>query len=195
MLHPKMDGGEFDPTSCGFSKNVHSKERMKACFFILDKFFLKYERKGVGGRWNWPPSRRKTYPKKAQSVVSYNGIIRTFSSLSILFFLEKVSSIKKASKRKINDFHPLKRSCAHKKLPLLFSVWLIFACVFFTLKIFSQKKINKQTWNCPDNLIILYYYPEHLYLFLLIATPSNVLTCLYDVFLNYLLDLQKRNRV
>ena len=49
MLHPKLDGGEFDPTSCGFSKNVPSKERMKACFFILDKLFLKYERKGVWG--------------------------------------------------------------------------------------------------------------------------------------------------
>ena len=62
MLHPKMDGGEFDLTSCGFSKNVPSKERMKACFFILDKFFLKYERKGVGGEVKLTSFSQKNQP-------------------------------------------------------------------------------------------------------------------------------------
>lgn len=67
MLHPKMDGAEFDLTFCGFSKNVPSKERMKACFFILDKFFLKCERKGVwGGETDLLLAEKPTLKKPSQ---------------------------------------------------------------------------------------------------------------------------------
>ena len=74
-----------------------------------------------------------------------------------LFFL----SIKKAPKCKTNNFHPLKKFCAPKKLLLLlFFVRLILLvgfgliCIFYAQNLFvkKQKKKNQQTRNCPDNL-------------------------------------------
>ena len=59
--------------------------------------------------------------------------------------------------------------CAREKLlPLLFSVSLFFVLlvdfclwlVFVRAKSFLQKK-NKQAWNCPVHLIILYYLLLH----------------------------------
>ena len=78
-----------------------------------------------------------------------------FIYLFIYFFL----SIKKAPKRKTNNFHSLKKFCARKKLLLLlFFVRLIFLvsfgliCIFYAQNLFVKKKKNQQTQNCPDNL-------------------------------------------
>ena len=66
-----------------------------------------------------------------------------FIYLFIYFFL----SIKKAPKRKTNNFHSLKKFCARKKLLLLlFFVRLIFLvsfgliCIFYAQNLFVKKK-------------------------------------------------------
>ena len=66
------------------------------------------------------------------------------------FFYRKVLSVKKATKRKTHDFHPLRSFCALKMLPLLFFVrvflfcLLIFACeCFLPSKPFRKKTINR----------------------------------------------------
>ena len=82
----------------------------------------------------------------------------------LFFFVEKVLSAKKAPKSKTSDFHPLRSFFSHIKnvdfvvfCSLVF-VMLVEFClwVFFHAQKLFIKKINKQIWNCPVKLIILY---------------------------------------
>ena len=55
-------------------------------------------------------------------------VIRTVLGLLIVFY-GKILSIEKATKRKTNDFHPLRSFCVSKKLlPLLFNVRIFLFC-------------------------------------------------------------------
>ena len=84
----------------------------------------------------------------------------------VYFFLWKNFARTKRTERKTNNFHLLRSICTRKKLlPLLFSIclilfcWLIFDCeCFFCARNLFVKKINKQAWNCLDNIISLYYW-------------------------------------
>ena len=61
------------------------------------------------------------------------------------FFYEKILSMKKALKCKINDFHPPRSFCARKKCCLcclVFVLLVLLVSVFFTLKNFFEKKKN-----------------------------------------------------
>ena len=43
MVNPKTAGGDqFDPSPCGFSKSVSSKEREKPCFFVTFSIILRH---------------------------------------------------------------------------------------------------------------------------------------------------------
>ena len=56
-----------------------------------------------------------------------------------------------------------------------------FWCFFYAQNLLVKK--NKQAWNCPDNLSILYYYPEHLYIFF--NSQQHQANMLKNAFLNY----------
>ena len=83
--------------------------------------------------------------------VHVSSVVDEDNFKSVYFFYENNFKGEKNTKRKTNDFHPLRSFCACKKmLPLLFSVplfffcKLIFACdVFYLrLKFFRKKKIS-----------------------------------------------------
>ena len=75
------------------------------------------------------PNYRRNYylTHKESSIV--NEVIRTISILFI-FFYEKTLSIKKAPKRKTNDFHLLRNFYAPKNL---LSLLFLFACFCFVV--------------------------------------------------------------
>ena len=81
------------------------------------------------------------------------------------FFYKKTSRAQKAPKRKTSNFHTLKSSRVQKIVAFVVLCLVNFALlVDFFLKVFLclrnlfvKKKLNKQAWNCLDNLILLYY--------------------------------------
>ena len=82
-----------------------------------------------------------------------------------LFFLRKDIKCTKSTKPKINSFHPLRSFCARKTRCLCCFCALIFVLLvgFCLISVFVhsrcfRKKKNKQTWNCLDNIISLYYW-------------------------------------
>ena len=92
------------------------------------------------------------------------------------FFYEKVLSVKKAPKRKTNNFHSLRRFCVHKKCCLC---CLVFWCFFLGSRPFCKKK-KKQAWNCPHSLIILYYWMiprDHRNIYTIGNSCRDVLRC------------------
>ena len=88
-----------------------------------------------------------------------NEAIRRISSLFIFYFLRNNFGRRKAPKRKINNFPPLRSFSARKIVAFIDSFSLVFVllvdfcfiCVFVRLNLFVKK--NKQTKNCPDGLI------------------------------------------
>ena len=92
----------------------------------------------------------------ANSIV--NKAIRTILSLFIFFF-EKILSLKKSPKRKINNFPPLRGFSAQKSVAFIVFCLIVFIllvsfcliCIFLHLNLFVKKK--KQTKYCPDSLI------------------------------------------
>ena len=67
-------------------------------------------------------------------------------------FYKKVLSVKKAAKRKTNNFHPLRRFCAHKKCCLC---CLVFWCFFLGSRPFCKKKKKNKLEIVP--IASLYY--------------------------------------
>ena len=95
-----------------------------------------------------------------------NDMTRTYSQFqACLFFYKKNLRAQKAAKRKTSDFHPYRKLCTRKIVPLvkclLNFVLLVNVCLWvflYALNLFiKNNNNNKQTWNYPDNLISLYY--------------------------------------
>ena len=95
-----------------------------------------------------------------------NDMTRTYSQFqACLFFYKKNLRAQKAAKHKTSDFHPYRKLCTRKIVPLVVKcllnfVLLVNVCLWVFLcvwNIFVRQK-NKQVWNCLDNLILLYYW-------------------------------------
>ena len=93
-----------------------------------------------------------------------NDMTRTYSQFqACLFFYKKNLRAQKAAKRKTSDFHPYRKLCTRKIVPLvkclLNFVLLVNVClwVFLCAQNLFIKKI-KQAWNCLNNLILLYFW-------------------------------------
>ena len=84
-----------------------------------------------------------------EKIYMQRWILSTFC-LKEAYYFPKILSLEKAPKRKTSDFHPLRSFCARKKCCLCglafayfcFVSWFLLVSVFFTLKIFSYKKIE-----------------------------------------------------
>ena len=135
---------------------------------------------------------------------------------AIFFFFFKEKTHKNLQNAKQTTFTLLEVFASIKNVAfivycLLDFVSLVDFClwhVFVHLKFFLKKN-NKLAWNCPDNLIILYYYFDNLIILYYCRGGSlrvyvslyvfkgvfsylfvfSLFTSLYHIFLNYLLDL------
>ena len=125
-------------------------------------------------------------------------VIRTTSSVFIIiifFFYEKILSAQKTHhKQKTNQQNKIKQTKGNKgnnfsRAQKLLRGWKLFVLrfgAFFYAQNIFVKKINKRTWNCPDNLIhytteVRLYEPPYRELFFLLISTNLAVTYFLSV--------------
>ena len=132
-------------------------------------------------------------------VVKHMRLLGQFQASLLLFFNKKISSVKKAPKRKIINLRLLRSFCERKLLSLLFLIrlflfcYLAFACDVFlcTRNIFVKKQklletvlIASSTKLLSQNLLVIFAGFKKLTSFFLalnkLKTPFGETPCLRD---------------